>query len=263
VSYEDKEEEYRQRHSMHAAVAALKKERIDGRSLASLTLDHLQNFGIAYGSAIHLMACLDALTPGRVVPDEEYAGNLPSWYASNAGVAKSDHDGPTEEQDGVAAEKAQQIMQDKFGITLPTLRNQEELAQRQGDKDVRADARNQEPRSPADAAAEPTSSLYNDSSASDEGDMAPPSPLQVRYTSVEAVLASMPANVRAVAERRPELVSQILQRKQPPPPRQHPPQQTLAHLPTLSEEDSAYQPDEAINIDTESVSLLRRRTHNK
>lgn len=216
---------------------------------------------MAYGSAVHLITCLDALVPSRCAADEETAEHLPSWYASHAGAAQSEHESPPVEQGSMMEEKAQQIMKDTFGIALPALRDPTAPDRRQGDEGAQADVGTQKPRHPAETVSEPEALVHHGDNAVDDGGMPAPIPLKGPHNTLAAVLASMPPHLRAVAERRPEWVSQLLQeqrQRQRPSPRPPPPR-----VSTLSEEDGAYQTEETIHIDPESVSLLRRRTHNK
>eukprot|EP00579_Thalassiosira_antarctica_P010756 CAMPEP_0201918018 /NCGR_PEP_ID=MMETSP0903-20130614/7265_1 /ASSEMBLY_ACC=CAM_ASM_000552 /TAXON_ID=420261 /ORGANISM="Thalassiosira antarctica, Strain CCMP982" /LENGTH=475 /DNA_ID=CAMNT_0048454209 /DNA_START=18 /DNA_END=1442 /DNA_ORIENTATION=+ len=265
-SYEDREGEFKQQRAIQTAIAELNRQRIDGRSLAYLTLDHLLNFGIAFGVAVHLMICLDELIPNRFALDEENTGDLPSWYESNE-VAKSNHDESNEaaknqyessdgEQELVMAEKAQNIMKERFGMALPTIRGQNN-ASNHSDEEAQADLRSQNQQYPAEKPPQSQPLLTNnDKSALGEGGMHASSLSMGQHTAVEEMLNSMPPHVRAVAERRPELVSKLLLEKQH---RKVHQQQTTTDLSTVSEEDSAYQSEEEINIDSESVSLLRRR----
>ena len=262
---EDREDEYHHQQSRQTTIAALRKQRIDGRSFGYLTLDNLLNFGIPYGSAVRLITCLDELIPDRCALDEENSENLPSWYARNGGFAKNNGTSHTGEQDNIAMEEAQQRMKEKFGITLPTLRNQNALNQQHGDKEAQAGFCNQKQNCLGERAAEPDILSVSDDSTFDENYMPSSSLLKDQHPTLEAILDSMPPQVRAVAERRPDLVSELLQEKQRLLPGQLLPQHrpTPGHLSTLTEEDDEYQPEEAIDIDSESVGLLRRRAHNK
>ena len=111
---EDDERRRRQR-AVRSAIASLKRQRVDGASLAHLTLDRLLALGIAFGVAVDLMTCLDELpivvpTRGVVETDEENAyinnnneraaaavvaggGLLPSWYESDNEVVVVENNG--------------------------------------------------------------------------------------------------------------------------------------------------------------------------
>lgn len=170
------------------------------------------------------------------------------------------------------SEKARGIMKERFGVTLPALRGPRETASDCDDEEAQMElqdetrrchpAEQSRPSFPFDdprghGGAEGGGGTIGD--ADDSNDRG-------ANSAVEEMLASMPPHVRAVAERRPELVSRLLQQKAAQ-------RQAPARLSSLSEEpeeaeeaeeDSPlYRSEDEINIDQESVSLLRRRISNR
>mmetsp|Transcript_7616 Transcript_7616/g.17237 ORF Transcript_7616/g.17237 Transcript_7616/m.17237 type:complete len:408 (+) Transcript_7616:57-1280(+) len=268
------EHKYNQQRAVQTAIAILKRQHIDGRSLAYLTLDRLIDFGVAFGVAVNFMACLDELIPDRFVSDEEKAGGeLPSWYEiSHEVVAKVDNESSVEveEQEMAMAEKAQNLMKDRFGITLPTLRGQDVSSN--GDVDAQANSLcTQKPpeKLPQFHSLNENNKHYQGEDGDHSNRKSPLNDETVRSPSLptgqlEEILNSMPAHVRAVAEHNPDLASKLLSKKMQQPQRsqfQQHHRQMEASLHTVSEE--AYHSEEEFNIDPESVSLLRRRTNNR
>jgi len=272
------EDEYNQQRAIRSAIAILKRQRIGGASLAHLTLNHMLDFGIAFGVAVHLIACLDELVPNRMTDEEKAGGGeFPSWYESGSGGAATiDCETNVGEQEREMAERAQGIMKDRFGMTLPDLRDQN--ATKNGDKDARANVCIQKQPLPLETHAQSRSSNidsrphcgeYTDNSNMKDAlnDQVTHSPsLSVGQRAMKEMLETMPPHVRAIAERRPDLVSKLLSEKnkqiQTSQFQQHH-QQKVGPLETVSEDCIGYHSEEEINIDQERVSLLRRRTSNR
>ena len=71
------------------------------------------------------MSCLCKMIPNRCSSDEEKArGEFPSWYeSSDEVVPRANHDTASMgEHDMEMSEKARVIMKDRFGMTLPAQR---------------------------------------------------------------------------------------------------------------------------------------------
>lgn len=279
--FNGREDEYKQHRSIQTAIYELKRQLIDGKSLRHLTLDHVLNFGIAFGVAVHLIACLDELIPNRFSSDEEKAtGDLPSWYEeqSNEVAAKMNYEtsSSTGGHELEMAEQAQNIMKDRFGMSLPTLRDQ---VSSDGGEGAQANLYTHKQQCPSEKL--PQSHLLSNhqhhhgedeghhdtkSAAQDQGLHSHSLPAGQR--DIEEILNSMPPQVRAVAERNPDLVTKLLldkkqQTQSPLFQQQHHQQNEASPLQTVSEEITAYHSEEEFNIDPESQSLLRRRTNNR
>eukprot|EP00581_Thalassiosira_minuscula_P012504 CAMPEP_0183730002 /NCGR_PEP_ID=MMETSP0737-20130205/31720_1 /TAXON_ID=385413 /ORGANISM="Thalassiosira miniscula, Strain CCMP1093" /LENGTH=243 /DNA_ID=CAMNT_0025962353 /DNA_START=528 /DNA_END=1256 /DNA_ORIENTATION=+ len=241
---------------------ALKKQRIDGRSLAYLTLDHLLKFGIAFGVAVRLVSCLDDLIPNRteLLNHEEDTGDelLPSWYVSNDGTGKS-HNKRTNQlanneyesysagkQELEMTERAQTIMKERFGMSLPTPRGQD--VGNHSDEEAQANIPNQNQPYPIEKPMQSTVSDIDNRTLGEASIGESTQPVVQHPTNIEAMLNAMPPHIRGVAERRPDLVSKLLLEKQ----------QQFHNLQTSAqtEDDRDYPSEDPMSVDPESVSLL-------
>ena len=290
----DSEDEYMQQRAIHKAILTLKKQRVDGASLSYLTLDHLLNFGIAFGVAVQLIKCLDELITNnrRCVEayDEEIANGkgdealLPSWYhqssSSNAAIHNNTHGETSIEaggsQEGLEMSKrAQSVMKERFGMSLPTLRGQEDTNIDEHDKNAEQYNR-EESMQPQQKYVnhnhfndrEGITKSYDGTSSADNQEI-PFQSSPLGQQNIDEILNAMPPHVRAIAERNPDLVSKLLleKRRSQQQQQQHK-QHTLANQSSLfavseegDEESALYQSEEDINIDQENVSLLRRRSN--
>ena len=237
------EDEYYKRRAIDTAIAALKNQRIHGKSLEFLTLEHLLSFGLAFGVAVHLMTCLDELIPNhkRISYDEEVTDErFPAWYTSDqADTKKYEISVGDEELD--MSERAQSIMKDRLGLSLPALRGQDapidENSDSQNDLQITADNGTSNDRNVH------SNSLTN---------------------AAEKMIISMPPHVRVVAERRPDLVSKLLSEHEEPQSSmlQQYHRRTEVALPSVVEGEIPLESEEEFSIDQESICLLRRRTNN-
>ena len=250
------EEEYYQQQAIHYAIVALRKQGVDGKSLPHLKLDHLvnnnHNFRMQFGVAVCLMSCIDELIPDRCIHDENNKKKstgeedlLPSWYRTDEATANGGDS--SIDQEGIElSDQAQQIMQDRFGLSLPTLR---------GRRDV----------TPSNSSEESIREIQRNGHAIETPqDRKLPSAEQqqhmMTHTIDDDILNAMPPHVREVAKRNPGLMSKLLsERRQQI---QHTNKSASLPVSYEEEEDNAYHSEEDINIDQESTSLLRRRTNN-
>ena len=291
----DSEDEYMQQRAIHKAILTLKKQRVDGASLSYLTLDHLLNFGIAFGVAVQLIKCLDELIPNdrrcEEAYDEEVANGkgdealLPSWYhqssSSNAAIHNNTHGETSIEaggsQEGLEMSKrAQSVMKERFGMSLPTLRGQEDTNIDEHDTNAEQYTREESMQSQQTYAnhnhfndGEGITRSYDGTLMDNQEIPFQSSPLGQQ--NIDEILNAMPPHVRAIAERNPDLVSKLLlekRRSQQQQHHRHHKQHTLANQSSLfavyeegDEESALYQSEEDINIDQENVSLLRRRSN--
>jgi len=249
------EEEYYQQQAIHYAIVALRKQGVDGKSLPHLKLDHLvnnnHNFRMQFGVAVCLMTCIDELLPDRCIHDETKKKQpdreedlLPSWYRTDEATVNSGDN--SIDQEGIElSEQAQQIMQDRFGLSLPTLRGSSGVT-------------------PSNSSEESIREIQRNGHAIEiPQDRKLPSDLieqqHMTHKIDDDILNAMPPHVREVAQRNPGLVSKLLSER-----RQRIQHTKSASLPVSyeEEEDNAYHSEEDINIDQESTSLLRRRTNN-
>jgi len=209
--------------------------------LQHLSLDRLNNFGVPFGIALQIMFHLENLIPEFSRQDREMStvtaqGGLHSWYenAENDGFRlgkeydkskgnPNANDYNTEDQNAMT-ERAQQLMKDRFGISLPSLRDQNEHNQYQ-EVDNDAD----------DDQVDIENGELNTSSEARQFSSLPPDRLEIdrgihyecrgnhhsrheskhgKTNSVSNVLNTMPPHIRAAAERRPDLVAKLMSEKQ-------------------------------------------------
>ncbi|KAL3766070.1 hypothetical protein ACHAW5_007765 [Stephanodiscus triporus] len=257
-------DEYDERMAIRTAITALKDQRIHGKSLEFLTLDRLLEFGLAFGVAVDLMSCLDDLirnnndNNNRISheDDQEVAlERFPAWYeGSRQDNTKEDITSMGDEEMELT-ERARRIMKDRFGLTLPTLRGQEEVP-----SDVKYDPENDSQRctsagnSSLKICQEGTGTTAiapnNDNSNDRNANAARGRPTK---NVIEEMISIMPPHVRAVAERRPDLMYKLFSERKEP------------HSSVLRQESHqrtiSLQSEDRIGIDQESVCLLRRRTY--
>jgi hypothetical protein len=215
---------------LQTAIDAIITQRIDGSSLDFITLEFLCRW-VPFGTAVRLHQLYNALISGGSYNREENMSamsndsSLPSWYRLQSDSSNHDvHDGKS--QDSLSSEHAQRIMRERFGLSLPTLRTEEKVLSNP----------------PDDSVLELT----------ERGGS-----IEENNANLGKILDAMPPHIRAAAERRPELVAELLSNRQ---------SRNVVHnhnhnkgsLLPVHEEDH----DEEINvedIDSESASLLRRR----
>ena len=220
------------------AMDALIQQQIDGVSLDYITLEHLSRW-MPFGTAVHLMSQYDALISTYSSQQGNKLGNntnvlsgddLPSWYSDNQlHQARNNHHQDVEAQDdSMSSEQVQQLMKDRFGLPLPSLRTETK------------DASNLEMTNRASSIRE-TQTQKQAATANMSVD---------NSNNLGDIMKAMPPHIRAVAERRPDLVAELLASRQ---------QQQLI---PIHEEGSLGEPEEeaeAADFDSESESLLRRR----
>ena len=119
-------------------------------------------------------------------------------------------------------------MKDRFGLTLPALRTEEKL--------------------PSDTKV--ASALEMTSRATPIRVTQTKKPAVNNSTNLDDILKSMPPHIRAVAERRSDLVAELLASRQ---------QQQQQPLIPIHEEYHTGESEEEADLDSESASLLRRR----
>ena len=229
-------------------VSVLQAQCIDGTSVEYLTLQHLLSFGIPFGIAVHLMKEF-----GRLVSQQSNTGEamsqhtlqsdlvvLPSWYESGNMAANKveSASNATDEEMGIEMQRTiQQIMQDKFGMTLPSLRMNSNHSTVNGNvSDVEIE--------PNELAGAPQMK-HTDKSI-------PTSTRVGTDSNMKHILRNMPPHVRAIAKRRPELVSKLLREMS---------QSQQNHASHSSHVQDTITHEEDDSCDSEYAGLLRRRIH--
>ena len=168
-------------------------------------------------------------------------------------------------------------MKERFGMSLPTLRGQE-------DTNIDEPDTNNAEQYPREESMQPQQKYVNhnhfndregitrsyDGTSSAANQEIPFQSSPLGQQNIDEILNAMPPHVRAIAERNPDLVSKLLlekRRSQQQQQHQHK-QHTLSQQSSLfavseegDEESALYQSEEDINIDQENVSLLRRRSN--
>ena len=234
---------------LQQSIDALLKQRIDGASLDYMTLEFLTRW-VPFGIANHLMSHYDALISSHSIHGNDQENmtatrndDLPSWYSNNQLHQKrNNHQDDVEAQDPQNSEHVQpreyvqQLMKDRFGLSLPTLRTDEKL--------------------PADNKVASALEMSNRATSNIRQSQSMQQDSVNNSNNLGDILKAMPQQVRAIAERRPELVSELLASRQQ--------QQGIAHkqqpLIPIHEEDRADEvEEEEADFDCESASLLRRR----
>ncbi|KAL3790412.1 hypothetical protein HJC23_013584 [Cyclotella cryptica] len=267
--------DYNQTRRIQRTVQALRDECIDGPSLEYLTFDHLLSFGIPFGMAVYLKRIIDDLlsiqSSSRRLNDatsqrSRNGTDLPMWYEAgnsrsveNTDIsARASHIG---EVDIEMTEGVQQIMKDRFGISLPVLRGNESPDQEPMQSTMSGEIVESIPRGHS-------SEQYNNNR-----------PPVINDANFHEIWKDMPPSIRAVAERHPHLVSRLVAEKQQQQTQNNPETAYLASTATLSllepiredlyeqaqdlsEPDEGFMNDEEANFDSECISLLRRRINN-
>ena len=227
---------------LQQAIDALIQQQIDGASLDYITLEYLSRW-MPFGTASHLQSQYSALITTYSSQEGSKEGNktnnlfadneLPSWYSDNQlHQAGNNHHQDVEAQDSMSSEHVQRLMKDRFGLSLPTLRTQERV--------------------PANAQAASASALEMSNRAATREPQTKNRAANIsddnsNSLDLDDILKAMPPHIRAVAERRPGMVAELLaSRKQ---------QQWIP----IHEENSASEAEEDADFDSESASLLRRR----
>ena len=250
---------------LQKTVRAIHKQCIDGASLEHLSLQHLLSFDIPFGMAVHLNNYIQDLISGNLSSNGMNAAahnkhrlrsdliQLPSWYEQeNQTVSHNNSSSNDEEMGTEMQENVQQIMQDRFGMTLPSLRKSDNIQNQNNimSPDIEPIGR-MEPKElaqimqmkPIEQSEKPPQRGASSSS----------------NNNLDDVLKNMPPHVRAIAERRPDLVSRLISEMQ-----QQSQNEAHASLHPISEEqqDAFEESEEEVSYDSEYVGLLRRRTNN-
>jgi len=190
--------------SWSSYAAMMQEEHVDGAALASVTVDALRSFGMPYGIASTIRREVDEELIGRygtgpirllgtsgVAPPSEGFVDAEQWLDQIQ--RSSTLTQYAEQEDGTLdpdmSEKAQELFSGRFGLTLPQLKTESSSNIDAHDDGMRR----------LDVVDEERS---ND--AIDSGAATFASPLN------EALLATMPPDVREVAARRPDLVRTLL-----------------------------------------------------
>ena len=221
---------------LQQAIDALMQQQIDGASLEYLTLEYLSRW-MPFGTAAHLFSQYDALISTYSIQEGNNVNNalsgddLPSWYNDNQlhQARKNNHqDVEAQEDDTMSPEHVQQLMKDRFGLPLPSLRTDSTTDTK--------DASNLEMTNRASSIRETQAQKQAANTTLDNSN------------NLDDILKAMPPHIRAVAERRPDLVAELLTSRQ----------QQQQQLIPIHDEDSVGEGEEA-DFDSESESLLRRR----
>ncbi|KAL7494010.1 hypothetical protein ACHAWT_002887 [Skeletonema menzelii] len=218
---------------LQQAMDALIQQQIDGMSLDYITLEYLSRW-MPFGTAVHLMSQYDALISTYSSQEGNKLGNntnvlsgddLPSWYSDNQlhQTGNNHHQDVEAQDDSISSDHVQQLMKDRFGLPLPSLRTDTKNASKLEMTNRTSSIRETQTQKQA-----ATRSVNNSNNLDD-------------------ILKAMPQHIRSVAERRPDLVAELLASR---------PQQQLI---PIHEEDSVGETEEEADFDTESESLLRRR----
>lgn len=216
------------------AIYALMQQQIDGASLDYITLEYLSRW-MPFGTAVRLMSQYDALITTYSSQEGNNQENntgwlsedLPSWYSDNQLHQERNNHHDVEAPDALNSEHVQRLMKDRFGLTLPALRTEEKL--------------------PSDTKV--ASALEMTSRATPIRVTQTKKPAVNNSTNLDDILKSMPPHIRAVAERRSDLVADLLASRQ---------QQQQPLIP-IHEEHLTGESEEEADLDSESASLLRRR----
>lgn len=234
------------------ATTILRTQCIDGASLEHLTLPHLLSFGIPFGIAVHLTHALEDLIHDTTAfqSDRSRTTDLPSWYETNKPRRPQDRLNKLE-ADIEMTENVQNIMKDRYGMSLPSLRG--------ADSDDQDAMLNKMP----DIESQGKQELIENSDPEQHDSNTIP-------LITEELLKSMPPYIREVAKRRPDLVARLLEEKQ----QQIQKNTTLLSLEPISEECSEQMHKSSLccdeiesmhehdaKYDSEYVGLLRRRVN--
>ena len=245
------------------AISALKSQCIDGESLQYLTMQHLLSFGIPFGLAVHLNHHIDEIVPRNSTGMDGTSNKvrlrsdlvaLPSWYEQdNQGM----NDSKGSSQNGEAMdiemqENVQQIMQDRFGMALPSLRestNTKHIKKPNAISDIEPLGRMEPTELATIMQMKPINKQETNATPTATGEL----------FNIDDILQTMPPDIRAIAERRPELVSKILSNTN------QVQNITTTSLDPIAEDEKDFMESEEndeVSYDSEYVGLLRRRTNN-
>jgi hypothetical protein len=240
-------------------ISALRDQCIDGSSFEHLTLQHLLSFGIPFGLAVNLSTAIEELISGHSNSRGASIRSrlrsdliaLPSWYEQDYQTSNvTASSAVNKEVDVEMQSNVQQIMQDRFGMTLPSLHGTD-----QSQSVTNSNIEPMDKMEPVELAQimqmKPTVKQHNNVTTQND-----------TLTNTDDILNNMPPQVRAIAERRPDLVSKLLSEVRPIN-NTH----SLESIPAeqhdvFREQKEEQQYDEEVSCDTEMVGLLRRRTNN-
>lgn len=231
---------------LQQAIESLMQEQVDGESLDYITLEYMSRW-MPFGIASRLMSQYNALIStysGQEGGNRENStknlradDELPSWYSDNQlHQADSNQRQDLKSQDSMSSENAQRLMRDRFGLSLPTLRTEEEVP-------TNAQAASALEMTPRTATIRERQTEKQAANISDGNS-----------NSLDDILKAMPPHIRAVAERRPGMVAELLASRQ----QQHNVQKQEQLIP-IHEEHSMDEVVEEVDFDSESASLLRRK----
>ena len=225
---------------LQQAIDALIQQRIDGASLDYITLEYLSRW-MPFGTAVHVMSHYNYLRlPTHILHEVNINTEntnslsrtkddvLTSWYSDNqfhqAARNNNHHDVDADEQEQMSSEHVQRLMNERFGLPLPSLRTKEMKL-------------------PTNR----TAIVTDNETTHHKNDDSPNN----NY-NLDHILSAMPPHVRAVAERRPELVAKLLYTRQ----QQQPLMISIHEANSVDDDDEE---EEAADLDSESASLLHRR----
>ena len=201
-----------------AAAAALRGQMVDGASLEHLTLDRMVAMGVPFGAAVSLKGYVDGLIEAR--GGGRGGVELPGWYrdmssyASSYTTAEGANQGEFESDDVESARsnaaespddgRAQMAMRERFGLELPAIRGRDAA-------EVIYRGRNQPTQS--EDFSNPTSSQLSEHLEASPLAAAAESTSASSGSIPDELLSGMPAHIRNIAKRRPDIVSKILLEK--------------------------------------------------
>lgn len=249
---------------INKAISALKTQCIDGASLQYLTMQHLVSFGIPFGMAVHLSHHIDEIVSrnssgmdGALNKDRLRSNlvSLPSWYEQdsqrmNDSKVNTQND---EVMDIEMQENVQQIMQDRFGMALPSLRestNTRHAAKQNAISDIEPLGRME----PTELATIMQMTPINKQETNNDVPTATGG-----LSDIDDIIQTMPPHIRAITQRRPELVSEILSNTNRV---QNTKNTSLDPIAEDEKDFNELRENDEVNYDSEYVGLLRRRTNN-
>lgn len=245
--------------TLQQAIDALIQQQIDGASLDYISLEYMSRW-MPFGTAAHLWSQYNALISTYSSQEGSNQGDntnnflraeddeLPSWYSDNhqlhqAGNNNRHHQDLEAQEDSMSSEHVQRLMRDRFGLSLPTLRTEEEDVPANNNAQV---ASALEMTNRAATIREPQTKKEAASNRSDGNS-----------NSLDDILKAMPPHIRAVAERRPGMVAELLASRRQQ--QQHILQKQQELIPNHEEHSAGEADEEEVDFDSESASLLRRR----
>ena len=248
---------------INKAISALKTQCIDGVSLQYLTMQHLVSFGIPFGMAVHLNHHIDEIV-SRNSSGMDGASNkdrlrsdlvsLPSWYEQD-NQRMSDSKDTTQNDDVMdieMQENVQHIMQDRFGMALPSLHESTNTRHA-----AKQNAISDEPLGRMEPTELATIMQMTPISKQETNNNAPTA--TGGLSNIDDIVQTMPPHIRAIAERRPELVSKILSNTNRV---QNTKNTSLDPIAEDEKDFNELRENDEVNYDSEYVGLLRRRTNN-